>query len=406
MQQGSAPASQGAPQQQAPVQTQVPVKQGIPAPQAKSPAQQVYQQPSPYQQQAYQQPPVSQQVGVFPQQQAPMQQSVPAPTPRAPPQQQAYQQAQNLQQAPPQYAPGFAQPSPYQQQAYQQPPVSQQVGVFPQQQAPMPRSYEGGGLSPLDALQGRAAPEGRLINLVEIEGSGQGQIMRQTAIQQNVLPAGQQDALPTDQAGINETVVEESLEELKEEYDDAKLNSVIIEQVKELIEIDTNLNNKIEDIRVDLKRETTEREKLAKDLKEHRDELKELEKSIDKFIALYELVTNQFNPFVKQDDPETKKQMQKLMEDVRAKQDGRLVQQEGLTETDFHFVSKTGSRVKSLPELVALLETMSDEEFFHHVDMQKNDFASWILHALKNQTLATKVSALKKRQDMLLALKS
>ncbi len=194
------------------------------------------------------------------------------------------------------------------------------------------------------------------------------------------------------------------MEDLKEDYDDAKLNSIIIEQVKELIEIDTNLNNKIEDVRADLKKETQEREKLQKQVETHYSELKELEKSIDKFIALYELVTNQFNPFVKQDDPESKQQMQEMMQDVQAKQQG-IQPKKGVTQTDFHFVTKTGARVKSLPELIQMLENMEDAEFQHHVTDDKNDFATWIQEALKNQELAQKIQPLKTKQEIVAALK-
>jgi len=71
-------------------------------------------------------------------------------------------------------------------------------------------------------------------------------------------------------------VVEESLEDLRVQYDDAKINSVIIEQVKELIEIDNNLNTKIEDVRS----EVDERQKQVKVIDAHYKELKDLEESI------------------------------------------------------------------------------------------------------------------------------
>jgi hypothetical protein len=222
-----------------------------------------------------------------------------------------------------------------------------------------------------------------------------------------------EEALPLDQgAPANDaSAIEESLEELKEDYDDAKLNSIIIEQVKELIEIDTNLNNKIEDLRVDLKKETEEREKLKKQIEDHHRELSELEKSIDKFIALYELVTNQFNPFVKQGDPETAQKMQGLMNDVRHMHTGTqpqapLPQPQPKLHADIHFVTKTGAQVRSVPELAKLLENMPDDEFSHHVNDHKNDFSAWIHYAVKNDELAKKVAPLRTKQEILAALQA
>ena len=283
------------------------------------------------------------------------------------------------------------------QQAPPQQPSPQQV-----QQAPAPPT--GGERSPLDAIKEQQPRQGgQAVNLVEVEGD-QGNVINQ----QTIEPGQGAEGLPSTEQGQpaeEQTPIEDSLEDLKEEYDDAKLNSIIIEQVKELIEIDTNLNNKIEDVRVDLKKETEEREKLKKLIEEHHNELKELEKSIDKFIALYELVTNQFNPFVKQGDAETNQKMQSLMSDVQHMQTGgQPAAPQPNMETDFHFVTKTGARVKSVPELAKLLETMDDDEFSHHVNDHKNDFSAWINYAVKNEELAKKVAPLRTKAEMLAAL--
>ncbi|MBD3209212.1 hypothetical protein GF367_02225 [Candidatus Woesearchaeota archaeon] len=298
--------------------------------------------------------------------------------------------------------------SPAQQPARPVPPTQPQQP--PQQQSSPAQPAEQGaskeGKSPLDALQkGEQQPS---VNIVEVEGE-QGAVVNQSMVRPGTQPQDEQpEALPTDQGqqAEDQTAVEESLEELKEEYDDTKLSSIIIEQVKELIEIDTNLNNKIEDIRVDLKKEVEERERLKKQIDEHYRELKELEKSIDKFIALYELVTNQFNPFVKQGDSESKKKMQELMSDLHQQQQDLHHDAPSAHDTDFHFVTKSGARIKSVPELVQFLETMSDEEFNHHVTQDKNDFASWISQALRNQPLADYIAPLKKKQDVIAALQA
>jgi hypothetical protein len=101
---------------------------------------------------------------------------------------------------------------------------------------------------------------------------------------------------------ISKRSIASYLDEIKENYEDAKLISLVIKQVKELIEIDNNLNKKITEVEVTIKNEVSEREKLAKSLDETKKEIKGLEKNMEKFIALYELVTNQFNPFIEKQD--------------------------------------------------------------------------------------------------------
>ena len=52
------------------------------------------------------------------------------------------------------------------------------------------------------------------------------------------------------------------------------------------------------------------------------------------------------------------------------------------------FWLKGGKAIKNLAELVTHLETMDDETFQHHVNKHKNDFATWVRHALKEEKLA------------------
>jgi len=52
----------------------------------------------------------------------------------------------------------------------------------------------------------------------------------------------------------------------------------------------------------------------------------------------------------------------------------------------FHF--RDGNSAGSLDELRDYLEHISYQEFYHHVNTEKNDFANWILHVIKNEELA------------------
>ena len=105
-----------------------------------------------------------------------------------------------------------------------------------------------------------------------------------------------------------ENKVQETVDDIQEKFYDAKLNSLLIDQVKELVEIDNNLNAKIDDVTSELHQEVKDREEINKKMDKLDDRLKSLEKSVDKFIGLYEVITNQFNPFIdKAADPEVNK---------------------------------------------------------------------------------------------------
>jgi archaellum component FlaC len=334
---------------------------------------------------------------------------------------QSYQQASQPSQQPIQTS--FSQQQPYPNQPTPPNPhllrqaSNQTVQNIPQS-SPYPDSVTaiaaGQGKNPFEALSQTPSQQQGSVQFVELEGTA-GSIINQATIEQSNIPLAQQ---PLNQQGLppnmnsqpttksnpttsvtptgSEAIIEESLEELRSEYDDAKLNSIIIEQVKELIEIDNNLNNKIEDLRTDLKKETEEREKLAKLMDERHKELQELEDSIQKFIALYEVVTNQFNPFIKQ-SPEAEARMHEL---TKGKQ------QEKSVHDSQHFISKTGARVGTLSDLISIITNMNDEEFHHHVTPVKNDFAIWIHDTFKDEDLAQKVSAHKTKEGILKTLTS
>jgi hypothetical protein len=55
-------------------------------------------------------------------------------------------------------------------------------------------------------------------------------------------------------------------------------------------------------------------------------------------------------------------------------------------ERRFHF--RDGTSVSTLEELKEKLERINYQEFYHHVNTQKNDFASWIRHILKEEPIA------------------
>lgn len=55
-------------------------------------------------------------------------------------------------------------------------------------------------------------------------------------------------------------------------------------------------------------------------------------------------------------------------------------------EKRFHF--RDGSSVGSAEELQHKLEGISYQEFYHHVNTERNDFANWVRYVLKDEELA------------------
>jgi hypothetical protein len=55
-------------------------------------------------------------------------------------------------------------------------------------------------------------------------------------------------------------------------------------------------------------------------------------------------------------------------------------------EKQFHF--RDGTSISSLDALKTKIESISYQEFYHHVNNGKNDFASWIRHVLRDEHLA------------------
>lgn len=68
------------------------------------------------------------------------------------------------------------------------------------------------------------------------------------------------------------------------------------------------------------------------------------------------------------------------------------------------FWVNSGPIVKSLPDLVEALKTMSDEQYSYHVNDDKNDFSRWIEDVLEDKTLAKALVKYKTRTGTLKAV--
>ncbi|MBU0666652.1 MAG: hypothetical protein ABIC91_06255 [Nanoarchaeota archaeon] len=70
-----------------------------------------------------------------------------------------------------------------------------------------------------------------------------------------------------------------------------------------------------------------------------------------------------------------------------------------------HFYFVHGKKAETIIDFKNAIKDMSDKEFKHHVNKQKNDFAKWILEVLKEESLAKAISYCHSKEDVLKAIK-
>jgi len=64
------------------------------------------------------------------------------------------------------------------------------------------------------------------------------------------------------------------------------------------------------------------------------------------------------------------------------------------------FYVRGGGELKNLHDLHKSLKKMSDEQFNFHVNVNKNDFAKWVHHCMRDHSLSMCLGQLKSRQEM------
>lgn len=89
----------------------------------------------------------------------------------------------------------------------------------------------------------------------------------------------------------------------------------------------------------------------------------------------------------------------------RKRQKQKQAKEKGINPK-YYFVLCTGGVIKSIKELALALDYLSDEEFRHHVNNERNDFSNWIRDVLKEDELAKQISAVQdKKYIQLIILK-
>ena len=65
----------------------------------------------------------------------------------------------------------------------------------------------------------------------------------------------------------------------------------------------------------------------------------------------------------------------------------------------YYFMLCSGGIIKNVKELALTLDYLSDEEFNHHVNHERNDFSNWIKDVFKEKELAEHLAATQDKKD-------
>jgi len=79
-----------------------------------------------------------------------------------------------------------------------------------------------------------------------------------------------------------------------------RITNLIMQQIKELIEIDNNLNAKNKELENKISENVSTLASTKSMVEQFNSRLENIEKNMEKFMGLYEVVTNRFNPFVEE----------------------------------------------------------------------------------------------------------
>lgn len=69
------------------------------------------------------------------------------------------------------------------------------------------------------------------------------------------------------------------------------------------------------------------------------------------------------------------------------------------------FYLKDGKVASSLRDLYYILKDISDDTFYHHVSIERNDFANWVRDVLKQYSIAKEISNIYSRRELIEFLK-
>lgn len=181
------------------------------------------------------------------------------------------------------------------------------------------------------------------------------------------------------------------IEEVKKKERESKsVMNLLLEQIKELITITNGLNSKIKSHQVRIDSFDSSIQEIKKKSQDFDERMLSFEKNMEKFIGLYEVVTNQYNPFVETTDSFSDDEKQDLNSEKKATEK---------IEEKPKYIKILGKQIDNIDDLSDLLISVSDEDFQEEILKNKDDIFIWLEDIVENIKLKEELSELNSRNE-------
>ncbi len=191
----------------------------------------------------------------------------------------------------------------------------------------------------------------------------------------------------------------------------ASMLNLLMEQIKALVEISNTLNDRTKEAEDRIAEISSRQNSFEKEFNSFKEKMSSMEGNMEKFIGLYEIVTNQYNPFLEKAAPDNINAVPQQNQNPNPQANAsapimtnNVVNELVVAEKIPPFVLSNGKEIKTLQELFEVLIMMDDASFSSYVTEFKNDFSNWIKSSLKDDDLAIKLQPIETRIEMIKAL--
>lgn len=184
----------------------------------------------------------------------------------------------------------------------------------------------------------------------------------------------------------------------KKQKETRSIMNLLLEQIKELITITNNLNTKIKSQQVRLDTLDTNFSEFDKKSQEFDERMIAFEKNMEKFIGLYEVVTNQYNPFVETTDAGYNNAgTSPVREHVNTTSEvtpAPVVEERPVFKIDNNIIT-------DLDTLSDYLIGMSDDDFNLKIISKKDELEKWLKEVLNKEDFANELLILTTRNEFI-----
>ena len=206
-------------------------------------------------------------------------------------------------------------------------------------------------------------------------------------LKQKQMEASSQAPFPTQQPQENK----------KKDRETKSVMNLLLEQIKELITITNGLNTKIKNHQVRIDSFDSSIQEIKKKSQDFDERMIAFEKNMEKFIGLYEVVTNQYNPFVETTDDFSSSDLGNEQDSEQKPSD--IKKEEVKVEEKPKHIELLDKKLENIDDLSDLLIHIGEEEFEKEILTNKEKIFTWLEEVIENIELKEDLSNLKTRKE-------